>query len=59
MNWIQKVIELSGLSLNEFGWRISVSGQTVSKWNRGVCEPDYISQKKIRKVFKELESVIK
>jgi DNA-binding transcriptional regulator YiaG len=46
--WIQRVISASGLSLNEFGRRVKVCGQTVSKWNRGVSEPSPKNEKRIK-----------
>lgn len=51
--WIQKVIEVSGVSLNEFGRRIGISGKTVSRWNRGVFKPSVSSAKKVRKAFND------
>jgi len=50
--YINKVIEFSGLSLKEFAEKIDVTVPTVRKWTKGIYEPSWVSEKAIRYRFK-------
>lgn len=49
--FINKIIELSGLTTKQFAEKIKVSVPTVRKWKKGESEPLFVNQKTIRSVF--------
>ena len=54
MKFCEKIIKLrkeQGLSQEEFGMKINVSRQTISKWEAEQALPDYESLKQISEVF--------
>lgn len=54
MKFCEKIIKLRkqhGLSQEEFGGKINVSRQTISKWEAEQSQPDYESLKEISEVF--------
>lgn len=57
-NFIIAIRKEAGLSQFSFGNRIGVNFRTVSKWENGKHEPNFVHQKAIRNVFKKEVSTI-
>jgi DNA-binding transcriptional regulator YiaG len=57
--FINKIIELSGLTTRQFAEKIKVSIPTVRKWRKGESDPLFHNQKIIRSVFKNEVTQIK
>ena len=52
----QIIIELRkklGLSQQAFATKLGVGIMTVSRWERGICEPSNMAMEKIKSIIKE------
>lgn len=54
----QIIIELRrklGLSQQAFATKLGVGIMTVSRWERGICQPSHMAIEKIKSIIKEVK----